>query len=114
MLLRTWFGLVNSIILIALFLVLFNFEIKNVLNWVSLIALVLALALSMIIYIEKPHAKETIKLKKDYADFLKRKDKIIDEMRQKNDLIFNTAKKRSEADIELAELKKKWEEKTKE
>ena len=111
MLLKTWFGLICTILLVSLFALIMKFNPLNITHWISLIALVLAVALTIIVYLEQPHKKEIAKLKKIYHDYAITKDKIIAELREKNSVIFRTAMKHSEDSIHLNELKRKLEEK---
>ena len=64
-----------------------------------------------IVYLEKTKKKD---LQTTYSEFLKRKDKQIEELQLKNNLMFKTATKKSKAELELNEFKRKWEEKMKE
>jgi hypothetical protein len=113
MLLKTWFGLVCTILLASLFILIFNFNVTRITHWVSMIALILAVALTILVYLEQPHKKEIARYKKIYEDYAFTKDKIISDMKDKNNVLFKTAMKHSEENIQLAELKRKLEEKTK-
>ena len=75
-------------------------------------ALIYAIGLTFFIYFEQPHKKELNLLKKEYAHFLGKKEKQIKELKDKSQMMFNTAMKRSKADVELAELKRKIKERT--
>ncbi|HIH39613.1 TPA: hypothetical protein HA219_02760 [Candidatus Woesearchaeota archaeon] len=112
MLLKTWFSLVSVILVSTLAVLLYNFNF-TLLYWISLLVLIIAISMQFIIYLEKTNNKNH-DMQKTYSDFLKRKDRQIEELQLKNNLMFKTAMKKSQADIELAELKRKWEEKMKE
>lgn len=81
------------------------------LHFIYLIGLTAAITFTVLIYLEQPHKKDVNILKKTYADFLKQKDNKIDKLKQETDLMFRTAAKRAEKDLELEELKRKLEEK---
>jgi hypothetical protein len=121
MLLKIWFSTISTLLILGLIFLLFYFEINNIIHWLSLFAIFMAIILTVIIYLEKPHKKVHINNHKDiqdihrtYSDFLIEKDKKIEELQKKNDLLFKTSVKRTEESLELNELKKKWEEKLKE
>ena len=113
MLIKYWFGLMSVILVVTLLTLIFSFNIANVFHWISLIALTIAVALTILVYLEKPYKKEVKQLQKTYSDFLAQKDSQIEELQKKGDLMFKTSMKKSEQDIELAELKKRLEEQTK-
>jgi hypothetical protein len=83
----------------------------NPLHWIWLVILITTAALTLIIYLEQPYKKDAKNLQKTYSDFLKQKDMRIEELQKKSDLLFRTSLKKAEADVELAELKRKLVEK---
>jgi len=99
------------VILGALASLMFTFNFLSIVHWISFLVLVGTLALTCYIYLEQPHRKEFKSLQKTYAYFLDKKDKKIDELENKSQILFNTSMKRSEADVELKELKKRLEKK---
>lgn len=113
MLIKVWFSLVSIILISALAILLTNFKINNILYWISLLILTITIAMQCIVYLERTKRK-TKDLQTTYSEFLKRKDKQIEELQLKNELMFKTAMKKSSAELELNELKRKWEEKVKE
>lgn len=113
MLIKMWFSLVSFVLVFALAVLLANFKTNNILHWLSLLVLTITIAMHCIVYLERTKNKHT-DLQKTYSEFLKRKDKQIEELQLKNELMFKTAVKKSSSELELAELKRKWEEKMKE
>jgi ATP-dependent Zn protease len=113
MLLKVWFKLVVVVLLGSLLTLLFDFDVLNALHWISLFVIATTIALTILVYLERPKKQNIKKLEQTYAKFLQQKDKQIEELQKKTDVMFKTAFKRSEADIELAELKRKLEEQTK-
>ena len=113
MLIKTWFSLVAVILIVSLLVLLADFNLANPLHWFALVTLTLAITLQTIIYLERPkrNANDVAMLQKTYKEFLEQKDKLIEELQQKKDILFKTAMKKADNDIELAELKRKWEEK---
>lgn len=111
MILRIWFGLVNVVLITALAILLYNFNLLSIFHWIAFLALVWGLGLSIFVYLEKPHKQDLKLIQKEYEQFLRRKDKQIEELQSKSDVLFKTAFKRSEHEMELNELKKKLEQK---
>lgn len=120
MLLKIWFSTISTLLVVGLMFLLFYFELSNIIHWISLFAMLLAIILTTIVYLEKPHKKgnnvhkEIQHIHNTYSEFIKEKDKKIEELQKKSDLLFKTSVKRSEESVELANLKKKWDEKLKE
>lgn len=110
--LKQWFSLICTILFVNLVILLSNFNLRNVLHWIAFVILIVAITMTLIIYLKHKNNK-TIDLESTYNEFLKQKDKQIEELQNKNELMLKTALKRSGTDIELAELKKKWEDKMK-
>lgn len=109
MLFKIWLSLMSAVLTISFIELIIKFNLTNVFHWIYLIFLVITMTLTILIYLEKPKNNQN-NLQKTYADFLKQKDKKIQELEEKNQLIFKTAVKRSEHEIELAELKKRLKE----
>ena len=109
---KEWFSLISVILVITFINLIFTFQFDNILHWIYLISLTIAILMTVFVYLEQPHKKDVNILKKTYSDFLKEKDSKIDKLKQETDLMFKTAAKRAEKDIELEELKRKLEEKT--
>ena len=110
MLLRNWFSLISLILVVSLFKLLYNFNFTNIFHWISLIGLVVTIALTILVFLEQPHKKSTKQLEKTYSEFLKQKDRQIEELQNKGSLLFKTSLKKAETDVQLAELKRKLEE----
>jgi len=111
MLIKIWFSLISSILFISLVLLLSNFKLLNVFYWLWLLILIIASAFTIVVYLEQPHKKNIKQLEKTYSEFLKEKDKQIEELHNKGSLLFKTAMKKAEKDLELEELKRRLEEK---
>ena len=111
---KAWFSLISAILVVSLFTLLYNFNLINILHWVSLIVLTIAIIMTMIVYLEKPHKNQSNDLEKIYSEFLKEKDRKIEELQEKSGVLFKTAMKKAENNVELAELKRRYEERLKE
>lgn len=112
MIFKIWFSLISTMLFVYLVLLLINFQLSNIFHWAYLLVLTCAIMLTTLAYLEKIHNKDVKTLERDYAEFLKQKDKQIEELQKKSGLLFKTAVKRTEKDLELEELKRKLEEKT--
>ena len=110
MLIKVWFGLVSAILFGTLVALVANFSILNMLHWIMIIILVIAVILTILVYLENPlKKKNNTDLQKTYAEFLKQKDRQIEELQKKSNVILKTAMKREEVSVELQELKRKLE-----
>ena len=110
MLIKIWFSLISGILFISLVLLLSSFKLFNIFYWLWLLILITASAITIVVYLEQP--KDGSKqLEKTYSDFLKEKDKQIEELQNKGSLLFKTTMKKAEKDLELDELKRRLEEK---
>lgn len=112
MILKIWFGLIGIVILGSLGALLYSFDLLNIGHWVWFLILVCSLAMTAHMYMSEPYRKETKELERNYAYFLKKKDKQIEELQNKSQVLFNTSMKRSEADVELQSLKGKFNKKS--
>ena len=110
MILKVWFGLIGIVLVWSLSSLLYSFNVLHIGHWIWFLILVSALTITLHVYLAEPHRKEAKELERNYAYFLKKKDKQINELQNKSQILFNTSVKRSEADVELQELKKKLEE----
>ncbi len=70
-----------------------------------MLILIIASLLTVIVYLERPN-NDVKQLQKTYSDFLKEKDRQIEELQNKGSLLFKTAMKNAEKDLEM---KKKFE-----
>ncbi len=112
MLVKIWFGLLLTILVATLGVLVAGFDVLSVFDWIAFLALTWTIGLTAYMYLEQPHKKEIKELQRTYEQFIKKKDKEMEELRSKSDLWFKTALKRSDENIELAELKRRLEEKT--
>ena len=107
MLLKAWFLMVCSVLVLSLISSVFSFS-GTVLQALWILILLITIALTARVYLEQP-ATDVKEIQKTYAEFIQKKDKDITALQEKNKLILKTAVKHSEENIELAELKRKWE-----
>ncbi len=108
MLFKIWFSLISTVLVAALGILAFIFSVTNVLHWILLFILTIIIALTILVYLEKPQ-KEDSNIRKIYEEFIKAKDARIAELEQKSDVMFKTAMRREDMNIELTQLKRKLE-----
>ena len=92
---KTWFGLISVILFVSLVNVIVSFNLFDILHWIYLIVLIIATVLTIIVYLENP-SKKSKNIEEVYSDFLKEKDRKIEELQNKNEVIFKTAFKKAE------------------
>ena len=103
--------MMSVIQILSLFISIISFS-GSILEVMWIIILLVSIALTSIVFLEKPHLKSAKNLQKTYADFLKQKDLRITELENKNQVLLRTSVKHSDENIQLAQLKRKLEEKT--
>jgi len=99
-LIRVWYALVVAILTGLFIEQLMSFRLDSLLFWLRLLAFGIALTLSFFVFTGRPARP---RIGGVYAEQLRRKDRVISELRERNGLLMQTALKQAEKTREISQ-----------